>query len=100
MRQLRGTKSQHKLLNEEDMKDVRAKIAHAKRAIKEGSCTKAYLSIASMWEALGRGSANSRWIDSSAWQPESDIRDVGYEFSQRCLRIEPLDLSGRRRRRS
>lgn len=99
---LRGTKSQHKSVAEGHMYEARKHLASATKAIKEGSCTIAYMKIADMWHALGRADANGRWAGGTPWEPTSEIQELGYQFSTYCLRDTPVVLDGatRSRRRS
>jgi hypothetical protein len=96
---LRGTKTAHKQAAEQAMGEVRRKIGMATKAIREGSCTKAYMNVVEMWQALGRVEADGRWAGGTPWEPTTEIQELGYQFSQRCLRDAPATLSGRRPRR-
>lgn len=96
---LRGTKAAHKQAAEQHMREVRHRLDRAMQAIKEGSCTKAYMNVVEMWEALGRVEADGKWAGGTPWKPATDIQELGFQFSQRCLRDEPATLSGARRSR-
>lgn len=99
MRQLRGTKAIHKTASEESMQTVRSQVENALQAIKEGNCTKAYMRITNMWAALGRAQAESSYAGGTPWEPTSKIAELGYQFSMRCLRDEPVALGASRRHR-
>lgn len=99
-RNLRGNKIEHRQAADAAMQEVQRKIEMARGAIKEGSCTRAYMNVVEMWEALGRSDANGRWAGRTSWQPMTEIQELGYEFSTRCLRDAPIVLEGRRRRRN
>jgi hypothetical protein len=96
---LRGTKTAHKHAAEREMREARRRLDSAMKAIKEGSCTKAYMNVVEMWQALGRVEADGRWAGGTPWVPASEIQELGYQFSTRCLRDTPMMLGARPRRR-
>jgi hypothetical protein len=57
------------------------------------------MSLTEMWEELGKAEAEGRWAGEAPWKPTTDIQELGFQFSQRCLRDEPVTLEGARRRR-
>jgi hypothetical protein len=98
MRQLRGTKAHHRQNADDNMQMATAAVRDAMQAIKEGNCTKAYMRVVNMWEAMGRADAHGHEAGQTAWLPVTEIQELGYQFSTRCLRDEPLTLGARRRR--
>ncbi len=81
------------------MKDAQRLRKEALKAIKEGSCTKAYLNVVEMWNSIGRSEVSGREAGKPVWRPTSEIADLGYEFSTKCLRDTPSTLSGAKKRK-
>jgi hypothetical protein len=80
------------------MAEARSRFRGAKKALGAGKCTTAYMNILEGWEALGKSDAHGHEAGQTAWKPTSDIQEIGHQFTTKCLRDEPTQLSGRRRR--
>jgi hypothetical protein len=91
---LRGAKRDHVAKRDDDMRGVERKIDLAMQSISDGNCTGAYMNVVEAWHALGQSEAEARWSGGTAWTPTSRLRELGYQFSHRCLRDEPTKLSG------
>lgn len=93
---LRGAKAAHREAAEQNMREVRYRLGRAMEAIKKGNCTAAYTNVLDMWHALGQARANGYWAGGTPWEPTTDIEELGYQFSQRCVRDEPITLGSNR----
>jgi hypothetical protein len=83
---LGGTKARHKVEAESYMLSVRRHADKALAELERGRCTSAYLDIVEMWKDYGSSHANQFVASLGVWEPTTQIREVGYQFSTRCLR--------------
>jgi hypothetical protein len=98
-RPLSKTKASHKAYSDHAMRSAERHLDAGMKAIKDGNCTRAYMHVTEMWDALGQSKAEGRRAGSTAWEPVTKIGELGYQFSTYCLRDKPEGLSGSRRRR-
>jgi hypothetical protein len=96
---LRGTKKKHRERRDQLMKLAQQRVKMATKNIEQGSCTKAYMNITEMWNLLGKSDTEGDHAGGTAFTPMSEIAELGFQFSQRCLRDKPVSLGGVRRRR-
>jgi hypothetical protein len=96
-RSLQGTKAQHKKTSQLLMDQAHNKMKQAQKAIDDGRCTVAYMNVVELWEKIGESNANGYWAGQTALFNQTDMRELGYEFSTKCLRDTPT-MMGRGRK--
>lgn len=99
MPRLAGSKKHHADQRDAQMGVLKQRLAAATAALARGSCVSAYTNILDLWEARGASEAHGREVGSTAWFPQTQVVDLAYAFTTKCLRNEPVSLEGARRRR-